>query len=52
MPTKALHLNTGDKTKSKYSPQKKTQLKTVQVMFNVAGSGLIDGTSVKPCVIG
>ena len=63
MPTKALYLNTGDKTKSKYSPQKILSsikrewvnwigIKTVQVTFHVAWSGLIDSASVKPFVIG
>ena len=63
MPTKALSLNTGDKTKSKYSPQKILSsikrewvywigIKTVQVTFHEAWSGLIDGASVKPFVIG
>ena len=55
----ANYLNTGDKTKSKYSPQKNknTQINwiwinTVQVTFHIAWSGLIEGASVKPFVIG
>ena len=50
-PTKALCLITGDKTKSKVSPQK-IHLDQNSFTFQVAWSGLIDGASVKPFVIG
>ena len=49
-----LYLNTGDKTKSKYSPQKIHS--SIEFGSNsssqVSFGGLIDGASVKPFVIG
>ena len=56
-PSSRFFIFSATKANEKYSPQKNTQfnwiwIKTVQVTFHVAWSSLIDGTSVKPLVIG